>query len=285
MSGTQIYAPPRDVNDPQQCVFYHTMDIPGHGTIQGSWDLRRGIREYLGRVDFAGKRVLDVGTATGFLSFHMEQNGADVVSYDLSPDHRLDLVPLGGVDWKRQLAETAGGIRKINNGYWYCHRRLRSQARVVYGTAYQIPEQIGPVDIATVGSILCHLRDPMLALHNAARLARETMIVADTIARRSVFPWLLSKFLGHGKGLFFRPRLNLVPRFEKGRVWGVWWDVSPEIVRQFLGFLGFEDTRLHYHYQSFEGSPRLLFTVVARRTKDTPPLEMYRPVAAEARAA
>lgn len=282
MAATGIYARPREVTDPSQCVFYHTMEVPGHGCIPGNWDLRRGIRTYLGNVDFAGKRVLDVGTATGCLTFHMERQGAEVVSYDLSPDHRLDLVPLGGVNWQKQLAETAEGIRKVNNGYWFCHQRLNSQAKVVYGTAYQVPDQIGPVDIATVGSILCHLRDPMLALQNAARLARETMIVADTIPRRKVFSWFMAKVFGSGTGRFFRPRLNLVPRFEAGHVWAVWWDVTPEVVRQFLGFLGFEDTRIYYHSQMFEGSPRLTFTVVGKRTKDTPSLGMYAPAAAQA---
>jgi SAM-dependent methyltransferase len=286
MSASAIYTRPREVTDPGQCVFYHTIDLPGHGCMPGSWDLRRNIRAYLGHVDFAGKRVLDVGAATGFLSFHMESQGAEVVSYDLSPDYRLDLVPAPGVNWTEQLAETADGIRRVNNGYWFCHRTLKSRARVVNGTAYKIREEIGPVDIVTVGSILCHLRDPMLALHNAVRLARDTAIVADTIPRRKGVSWLLAKCLGSGRGRFFRPRLNLVPRFEKRGAWAVWWDVTPEIVRQFLGFLGFGEARINYHWARMDGSPRLLYTVVARRTGDTPPLDMYRhPAESEALAA
>ena len=34
--------------------------------------------------------------------------------------------------------------------------------------------------------------------------------------------------------------------------------------------LGFEDTRLTYHSQPYEGSRRLLYTLVARRTKPAP---------------
>ena len=47
--------------------------------------------------------LLDVGTATGFLTFHMERHGAEVISYDLSPAYRWDLVPVAGIDWRRQL--------------------------------------------------------------------------------------------------------------------------------------------------------------------------------------
>jgi predicted nicotinamide N-methyase len=35
---------------------------------------------YLGNFDFVGKRVLDVGAASGFLTFEMEKRGAEVVA-------------------------------------------------------------------------------------------------------------------------------------------------------------------------------------------------------------
>lgn len=59
------------------------MDIPGYGGVEGEWDLRKGVKEYLGNVDFKGKRVLEIGTASGFLCFYMEGQGAEVVAYDL----------------------------------------------------------------------------------------------------------------------------------------------------------------------------------------------------------
>ena len=42
------------------------------------------------------------------------------------------------------------------------------------------------------------------------------------------------------------------------------------IIRKMLGVLGFEDTKVNYHLQRFEGRRRLLFTVVGRRTKPLP---------------
>lgn len=65
MEMVDIFAQPRVIEDIEECYFYHTIDIPGHGTIKGNWDLRKGLKEYLGEVDFLGKRILDVGTANG----------------------------------------------------------------------------------------------------------------------------------------------------------------------------------------------------------------------------
>ncbi len=77
-----------------ECLWYHTMDLPGIGMVDGSWDLRETIDNYLGRVDFAGKRCLDIGTASGFLTFEMERRGASAVaSMDLDPTtHDWDIV-------------------------------------------------------------------------------------------------------------------------------------------------------------------------------------------------
>src|SRR5437899_12127744 len=88
-----VYAVPRLVSDVKDCYFYHTIEVPGFGLIEGEWDLRAGIGDYLGRVAFKDKRVLELGTASGFVCFHMESVGADVVGYDLSDEQDWDVVP------------------------------------------------------------------------------------------------------------------------------------------------------------------------------------------------
>src|SRR5439155_19518331 len=70
---TEVYAPTRTVENLSECWFYHTMDLPGHGTVEGAWDLRDGVDAYLGGVDVQGKRALDVGTASGFLCLERER--------------------------------------------------------------------------------------------------------------------------------------------------------------------------------------------------------------------
>src|SRR4051812_48384831 len=88
------FAEPRHVDDPESCLFYHTIDLPEpHGTVEGYWDLRATMREYLGNFDFAGKRVLDVGAAGGALTFYVESQGAEVVSFDMASGEQWDVVP------------------------------------------------------------------------------------------------------------------------------------------------------------------------------------------------
>ena len=77
MKGSSPYAEPRTVTSLDDCYFYHTVEIPGHSVVTGEWDLRPGLDAYLGHFDFAGKRVLDVGAASGILSFHVERQGAE----------------------------------------------------------------------------------------------------------------------------------------------------------------------------------------------------------------
>ena len=65
--GDAIYASPRVVTRLEDCFFYHSIEIPGYGLVEGPWDLRASIGDYLGGVDLCGKRVLELGTASGFV--------------------------------------------------------------------------------------------------------------------------------------------------------------------------------------------------------------------------
>jgi hypothetical protein len=58
MLEENLFAVPLRVKNVSDCYFYHTMELPGHGVMQGEWDLRRGVDEYLGNVGFAARRVL-----------------------------------------------------------------------------------------------------------------------------------------------------------------------------------------------------------------------------------
>ncbi len=268
MMPVSPYASPKEVSDPSDCLFYHTTDVPGHGTMPGPWDLRGGIDAYLGGVSFAGKRILDVGAASGFLSFHMERQGGEVVSYDLSDAQRWDHVPYAGTDLIAIDAADKASIRKLNNSYWYCHRLFKSKNRVVHGTVYTIPPSIGPCDIGVFGSILQHLRDPFLALQTGLALVTNTAIIAEVIPRRRFWHRWVRRFL--------QPEMLFLPDARDRKHGATWWMLPPQLVQRYLGVLGFEKSTLTYHSQSFEGSRRLLYTIVARRTKAAPVLASAR---------
>jgi SAM-dependent methyltransferase len=261
---SDLYAPARFVTDVKDCQFYHTIDLPGHGAVSGTWDLRRNLDRYLGHVDFRGKRVLDVGAASGFLSFSMEQRGAEVVSYDLPDTLPWDFVPFAGTDQQQVWAGYRRYHWQLNNSYWLGHRLFKSRARLVYGSVYNIPEAIGPVDVSVFGSILLHLRDPFLALQKALQITRHTAVVADVLPRR----WFWHAWLGR----FVGPKMQFLPRLEGNQYHGTWWVLSARAVQRFLEVLGFEKTRVTYHWQKFEGRNRLFYTVVGQRTRPAPKL-------------
>src|SRR3989304_7164414 len=260
-----MYAAALDVSTTDNCCFYHTIEIPGHGVIKGDWDLRPGIDAYLGHVDVKGKRVLEVGTANGFLCFEMEKRGADVVGYDLSPEQIWDIAPFRG-----QIPEEAIEMRKhvalrLNRAWWFAHKKFNSKAKVVYGTVYEIPAEIGPVHISTFGAILLHLRDPFLALQKAAILTTETIIVTE------IMPVWLRKPSAYGR-FFLKPFLNLLnpsiiflPNPETKMPNDTWWYLPPEITCRFLNMLGFPKQTVIMHTQTYDNAPISLYTVVATK--------------------
>jgi hypothetical protein len=250
-----VYAEPRDVRDVRECHFYHSMVLPGHGEVTGDWDLREGFDQYIGHVDVRGKRVLDVGTASGFVGFSLESRGASVVAYDLPPYEPGDIVPFdGAVD---EIFERERRLRseRVNNAFWYAHRALQSSVRLVHGTVYAVSREIGPVDIAVMGCILLHLRDPFLALQNVLTLTKETVVVVDLVP-----PGYNSRMTGP---------TSPVPQWfvpEPGREQrDTWWALSPELVVRVLGVLGFRTSEVFFHNQPGAAGPEALFTVVGRR--------------------
>jgi SAM-dependent methyltransferase len=221
------FAEPRQVDRPQDCLFYHALDLPGVGTVGEQWDLRSCIDDYLGRFDFRGKRVLDVGTAGGYLTFAMEQRGAEVVSFDMADGAQWDVVPR--IEHQARLPEirerNRALHRKLQNAYWFSHRRLGSKAKVFYGDVYNLPTELGPFDAAVFGMILSHLRDPFQALYSASRLVEGSLIVTNQLRK-----------VGNGANAM------LIPAADNG-VDQAWWAFSPECLRQIMAVFGFEVQR------------------------------------------
>ena len=59
-NGIFTLAAPRDIENLEECHFYHTLDLPGFGTVEGEWDLRGRFDDYVGGVDLRGKTVLAI---------------------------------------------------------------------------------------------------------------------------------------------------------------------------------------------------------------------------------
>jgi hypothetical protein len=187
------------------------MDLPGIGSVKGDWDLRGRFDEYVGGVDLRGKTVLDVGTASGFLSFEAEKRGALVTSFDADTHERIQTMPPDALD-----PIYFNGMR---NSYRLAHRAFGSRATTVYGDLYSLSNLLGGFDVVIVAQILVHLRDPFGALHQAALACKDTLIIAEaTFAEAGDYPFAL--YCG-----------TMVPHS--------WWWLSLPIYRHVLKCYGF----------------------------------------------
>jgi hypothetical protein len=179
----------------------------------------------------------------------MERQGAEVVGYDLSENEGWDVVPFARADLAGWEAKRRDGLRRLNNSWWLAHRAFGSKARVVYGSVYAIPSEIGPVDVSTFGSVLLHVRDPFLALQNAASLTRETIVVSELVQTEA-------------EG----PAMQFVPSVQSGETMDTWWWMTPDLIIAMLGVLGFEECEVSYSALASRWGEYRLCAVVGRRT-------------------
>jgi len=63
-----------------------------------------------------------------------------------------------------------------------------------------------------------------------------------------------------------KPNMAFLPNYERLQPRESWWHFTPAVIKQMLGVLGFEDTKVNYHVQRFSGRRNPQFTVVGRRT-------------------
>jgi SAM-dependent methyltransferase len=174
------FTEPRAVQNPENCFFYHAMDLPGWGELKAEsyWELRGRFDDYTGQVDVRGKRFLEVGAASGFVSFEAERRGAEVVSFDMEHAEQRQFLPGHGADTEG----TRRSLEQLKNAYWLAHAANRSKARAFYGDIYNLPDELGRFDIVFFGQILVHLRDPVGAIEQAARLCHDTLVITEGMA-------------------------------------------------------------------------------------------------------
>ncbi len=242
----------------EDCDFYHTMDFGQGDVVPGAWDLRGRERSYLGWVDVAGQRVLEIGPASGHLTRYMEEQGADVVAFELTPGVPADIIPQEGHDYEAQKRLSVGYMDRVRNSWWYAHTRYGSHSRAVYGDIYALPEDIRRFDVTLFGSVLLHLSRPFHALQQAATLTDRAVVVTEPIRRIPADE---------------RQCLMEIAPVDTTKTVVVWWQLSPGAVIRMLRIFGFQEFTVHYHLQQHHvhhemdkpAEPSLYFTVVGER--------------------
>jgi len=154
-------------------TWYHTLELGSDVVTPGMFDHRPFVARYRLPERLDGLRVLDIGTWDGFWAFEMEKRGArEVVAIDLASEGEMDRPP------GRGPAEDKPQGR--HEGFELAREALGSRVdRRVVSVYDATPAELGRFDLIFCGSVLIHLRDPMLALERIADLCEGTFVSAE----------------------------------------------------------------------------------------------------------
>jgi len=161
-------------------TWYHTIELAPGLVTPGWFDLRKTV-EKIPWPDLRGKRCLDVGTFDGFLAFEMERRGAaEVVALDIDNYRQLDWPPRQRETAPAELERTNGPER--GRGFRIAAEALGSNVKRVTMPVYDLsPDRVGMFDLIVCGSILMHLRDPILALERMRCVCQGQLLATEGI--------------------------------------------------------------------------------------------------------
>ncbi len=232
------------------CLFYHVMDLPQSGRVGGEWDIAPHFDDYIGRVPLAGRTVLDVGTASGFVGFEAERRGAEVIAFDLASAAQIGMVPFAGQHWHEDRAGwnagSAGFVRSLHNAWWYAWHEYGSRARCIHGELGALAASLPRQQVVIAGAFIEHMSDPVTALGHLCRLAAETVVIGFTPVDTA-------------PGRFMRPIVEWQPANAYA-----WWVLSEELYRAVFDACGF-DVEISPARAVLHGTTHERSTLVARR--------------------
>jgi tRNA (mo5U34)-methyltransferase len=206
----------------RQLTWYHTIDFGDGFIVKGAVDIRPHLHLY-GFPPLQGKRVLDVGRASGFFAFELERLGADVTAIELPPGIPKNLPG---------LPDGEPGAARGRLDFFTAHALLRSSVKPVWlDIAAVSPTALGgEFDVVFAGSLLSHLSDPVRGLANLRSVCSGLCVIANPIGR---FDHLLSRFVT-------RRLARLAPSSEAT----TWWIPNIPCLVEMARRAGFGDVRV-----------------------------------------
>jgi len=101
-----------------------------------------------------------------------------VISVEVTDEHGWDFVPYPDARLEEVFGPRRIVMQQLKNSYWFSHAALQSKAKVYYGDAYNLPASLGEFDIAVMGAVLLHCRDPLRIVEQCAKRAK-TLVIVD----------------------------------------------------------------------------------------------------------
>jgi tRNA (mo5U34)-methyltransferase len=212
-----------------ELTWYHTIELGGGVVTPGHFDTRGAVKHVPLPADLSGMRVLEVGTWDGFWAFELERRGAasvtaidldDAARWDWPPRVRLAAAPHGG-------AEYLAAFRRGRAGFEMAREALGSRVERLDLSVYDLdPAEHGRFDLVFLGSLLLHLRDPVLALQRIHAVAGGPLVVSEAV---ELIPSLL------------RPRTPVARLDGMDQPW--WWQPNVAAFHRMLSSAGFHVVR------------------------------------------
>jgi tRNA (mo5U34)-methyltransferase len=166
-------------------IWYHCIQL-GNYVTDGQYDMNNWLHHYQIPEDLTGWTVADIGRASGFFSFLMEDRGATVTATDL-PSY-LDWDFVGGKETRGRRAEEIGSEeqytkQRILGAFDFAHQFKGSKCRSKLINVYDLSQEAmgGRFDLVFCGSLLSHLRDPILALERLYDITGNQLIISCPI--------------------------------------------------------------------------------------------------------
>lgn len=191
------------LGDVSRYYWYHTVDL-GNGLVTpGLYDYRETLDVFRFPEDLQGKRVLDVGSATGYFAFEFAKRGAQVVSVELPSLEQLDRFPgqdTSALLWKiermivpdsseaelqamkRRYSAEELWFNLLDGPFRFCQERLGLPVQRCFSSVYDLTQaNTGgeKFDLVFIGDVLVHTLYPLKALAAAADLCRGTLVLAQ----------------------------------------------------------------------------------------------------------
>jgi tRNA (mo5U34)-methyltransferase len=184
--------------------WYHSIELEP-GLVTPGWFDTRAVPPMLPLpASLAGKRCLDVGTFDGFWAFELERRGAaEVVAVDVLDTGRWDWPEGSSPDVIEEMAQR----KRDNPGFAIAKEALGSKVELVDASIYELdPAELGTFDFVFCGSLLLHLRDPVLGVERLHAVCSGELVLTDAV--------------DPGLSRLFRRRA-VVELDGRGRPW--WW--------------------------------------------------------------